>query len=234
MTSNNKLKLLSAGAVKGGVAQLAAEFERATGQSIAIDFLPAPELRDRIAAGEAADVVILPQSMMDESAAQGKVVAASRALLGRSRMGVAVHATAPQHPLTDTEAFKRLALGASAVVHNNASSGIYAAKLLEKLGLAQTLGSKIIVVKSGAAVMEYVADHPPAAVGIAQISEIMVLIAKGSAVRLAGPLPDEIQNSTTYFAGVTAQGAARELAGALVRHLTTPAAKTAVAATGID
>ncbi len=234
MTSNDKIRLLSAGAVKGGVAQLAAEFERASGLGVAAEFAPAPELRDRIAAGEAADVVILPQSMMEESAAKGNVVADSRALLGRSRMGVAVHATAPQYDLTDADAFRRLVLGASAVVHNNASSGVYAAKLLEKLGLAQTLGSRIVVVKSGAAVMEYVADHPPAAVGIAQISEIMVLIAKGCAVRLAGPLPDEIQNSTTYFAAVTAQGASRESAGALVRHLTTPAAKAAFAATGID
>ena len=234
MANDNKLRLLSAGAVKGGVAQLAAEFERATGHAVSIDFAPAPELRDRIAGGEAADVVILPQSMMDEAAAQGKVDGASRAQLGRSRMGVAVHATAPQHDLPDTAAFRRLVLGASAVVHNNASSGIYAAKLLDKLGLARELGSKIVVVKSGAAVMEYVADHPPAAVGIAQISEIMVLIAKGCAVRLAGPLPDEIQNSTTYFAAVAAPGAAREPAAALVRHLTTPAAKGAFAATGID
>lgn len=229
-----KLKLLSAGAVKGGVAQLAAEFERATGHGVAIDFAPAPELRERIAAGEAADAVILPQSMMDELATQGKVAADSRALLGRSRMGVTVHAAAPQHDLADTAAFKQLVLEASAVVYNNASSGIYAAKLLEKLGLAKIIGARIVVVKSGAAVMEYVAEHPAAAVGLAQISEIMVLIAKGCPVRLAAPLPDEIQNSTTYFVAATADAAVRQTADSLVRFLTTPEAKSAFAATGID
>ncbi len=234
MAGEHRLRLLSAGAVKGGVAQLAAEFERATGQGIAVDFAPAPELRDRIAGGEVADVVILPQSMLDAAAAQGKLVADSRALLGRSRMGVAVHAQAPQSALADTEDFRRLVLGASAVVHNTASSGIYAAQLLDRLGLTATLASRVIVVSSGAGVMEYVAAHPPAAVGLAQISEVMVLIAKGCAVRLAGPLPDEIQSSTTYFAAVTAQGSQRESAAALIRHLTTPAARTAFAATGID
>jgi molybdate transport system substrate-binding protein len=234
MATENKLKLLSAGAVKGGVAQLAAEFERVAGTGVTIDFAPAPDLRGRVAAGEAADAVILPQSMLDELAAQGKVVAGSRVLLGRSRMGIAVHAKAPLCEIGDTEAFKRLVLGASAVVYNNASSGIYTAKLLDKLGLTQTLSSKIVVVKSGAAIMEYVAGHPPSAVGLAQISEIMVLIAKGCAVRLAAPLPDEIQNSTTYYAAVTAHGAARQTADVLVRFLTTPAAKSAFAATGID
>ena len=149
-------------------------------------------------------------------------------------MGIAVHAKAPQHDIADTEAFKRLVLGASAVVYNNASSGIYAAKLLEKLGLAKTLGSRIVVVQSGAAIMEYVAAHPPAAVGLAQISEIMVLVAKGCPVRLAAPLPDEIQNTTTYVAAVVAGSAAPEAAGALVRFLATPAAKLVFAATGID
>ena len=233
-TTETKLKLLSAGAVKGGVSQLAAEFERATGHGVAIDFAPAPELRERIAAGETADAVILPQSMMDELATQGKVAADSRALLGRSRMGVTVHVAAPQHDLADTAGFKQLVLGASAVVYNNASSGIYAAKLLDKLGLAQIMGAKIVVVKSGAAIMEYVAAHPPAAVGLAQISEIMVLIAKGCPVRLAAPLPDEIQNSTTYFVAVMADAAARQTADALVQFLTTPAAKSAFATTGID
>jgi molybdate transport system substrate-binding protein len=234
MTTDNKLKLLSAGAVKGGVAQLAQEFERTTGRSVAIDYAPAPELRDRLAAGEMADVVILPQSMIDDAAHQGRVIADTRALLGRSRMGVAVHLNAPKCELTDTAAFKQLVLGASAVVYNTASSGIYTAKLLEKLGFAATLKSRTVVVNSGAAIMEYVADHPTAAVGLAQISEIMVLVAKGCAVRLAGPLPDEIQNSTTYFAAVTAQSAARSAAGELVQCLTTPAAKKLFAATGID
>ncbi|MDO8596540.1 MAG: substrate-binding domain-containing protein [Sulfuricaulis sp.] len=230
--AGNELKVLSAGAVKDGVAQIAAAFERTTGTRVTLDFKPAPELRDRIAAGEAADVVILPQSMMDGLAQQGKFITGSRAFLGRSLMGVTVHATAPAQDLANTEAFKRVVLGASAVVFNQASSGLYAAKLLEKLGLAKILDSKIIVVPSGAAIMEYVAEHP-SAVGLAQISEIMVLIKKGLPVRLAAPLPDEIQNVTSYDAAATLSGAAQDAARALVSLLTSVAAKTVFAATGI-
>ena len=234
MANKIELKVLSAGAVKGGVSQLAAEFERTAGTRVTIDYAPANELRDRVAAGETADVLIMPQAMLDELSKQGKIALDSRALLGRSRMGVAVHADAPPHGMADTAAFKQLVLGASAVVHNKASSGMYAAKLLDQLGLAKALGAKIIIVSSGAAVMEYVAAYPPAAVGLAQISEIMVLIARGCPVRLAAPLPDEIQNATTYFAAAIAQGAARQAASALVQLLTAPAAKPVFAATGID
>jgi hypothetical protein len=105
---------------------------------------------------------------------------------------------------------------------------------MEKLGLAAELGPRIVVVDTGAAIMQYVADHPPAAVGLAQISEVMVMMDKGCAVKLAAPLPDEIQNVTAYDAAAYSSsklsGPARELAG----RLTSDAAKKVFAATGIS
>jgi hypothetical protein len=60
----------------------------------------------------------------------------------------------------------------------------------------------------------------------------MVLIDKGCAVKLAAPLPDEIQNMTSYDAAASssATDAARELA----RALTSTAAKAVFAKTGIS
>ncbi len=136
------LKVLSAGAVKRGVARIAADFERESGNAVKVEFATAPEIRRRVAAGEAADVVVAPPAAMDEFQKLGKIVAESRGFVGRSRMGVVVHAKAAAPALGDTAAFKRALLGASAVVHNKASSGIYSAKLLEKLGLKDALGAK--------------------------------------------------------------------------------------------
>ena len=226
------LKILSAGAVKRGVAQVAKEFERESGSKVTVEFSTAPEIRRRVGAGETADVIVAPPAVMDEIAKQGKIAAESRGFVGRSRMGIVVHATAPAAALGDTAAFKRALLGASAVVHNKASSGTYAAKLLEKLGLKDALGSRIVVVETGSAVMEYVAAHPPAAIGLAQISEVMVMIDKGCAVKLAAPLPDEIQNVTSYDAA--AASAASEVARRLAARLSSDAAKKIFAATGIS
>ena len=232
--AENELRVLSAGAVKSGVAQVAQEFERATGTRVTVEFSTAPELRKRIAAGEAADVVVAPPAAMDEFQKLGKIDAGTRGLVGRSRMGVVVHAEARAPDVSDTAAFKRALLAASAVVHNKASSGIYSAKLLEKLGLKEALGAKVVVVDTGGAVMRTVAERGPGAVGLAQISEVMVMIDKGCAVRLAAPLPDEIQNVTSYdaaaIAGSKSPDAARKLAGSLASG----AAKKIFAATGIS
>ena len=228
------LKVLSAGAVKQGVKQVCKDFERATGTRVSIEFSTGPEMRKRVAAGETADVFVAPPAAMDEFQKQGKIVPESRGHVGRSRMGVVVHARTRAPDLSDTAAFKRVLEGASAVVHNKASSGIYSAKLLEKLGLKEKLGSKVVVVNTGAEIMEYVAAQPPGAVGLAQISEVMVLMDKGCAVRLAAPLPDEIQNVTSYDVAATSSGSAPDAARKLAESLTSAAAKKIFATTGIS
>lgn len=232
--STNELRVLSAGAVKSGVAQVAKEFERATGTRVTVEFNTAPELRKRIAAGEAADVVVAPPAAMEEFQKLGKIDAASRGFVGRSRMGVVVHANAPAPDVATSAAFRKALTAATAVVYNKASSGIYSAKLMEKLGLDKELGAKIVVVDTGGAVMKTVAEKGPGAVGLAQISEVMVMIDKGCAVKLAAPLPDDIQNVTSYDAAAVASSASPDAARRLARDLTSDAAKKVFAATGIS
>jgi molybdate transport system substrate-binding protein len=230
--SDSALKVLSAGAVKRGVARIAEDFERSTGTRVTVEFATGPEVRRRIEGGEAADVIVAPPAIMDEFAKAGKIVIESRGFVGRSRMGVVMHASARKPDLSNAEAFKKVMLEASTVVYNRASSGLYAAKLLERLGLIKPLGRKVVVVDTGAAIMEYVAGHPTAAVGLAQISELMVMIDKGCAVQLAAPLPDAIQNVTSYDAAATAK--APDAARALAKSLASDAAKKIFAATGIS
>ena len=227
----NTLKVISAGAVKRGVTRVAAAFENDSGHKVEIEFTPVPEVRRRMAAGETADLVVASPGVLDQLAALGRIDAASRGFLGRSRVGVVIHADAPQPSLADTAAVKALLLGASHVVRNEGSSGVYAEKLFGKLGLAAA-GANIVVVKTGSDIMRCVADHPSRAVGLAQISELMVMIDKGCKVRLAAPLPDEIQNMTHYDAAAItgAPAAAAELA----RRLVSAEAKKIFAETGIS
>ncbi len=233
------IKVLSAGAVKRGVAQIAAAYAPTAGCKVEVEFTQVPKMRKRIAAGEDADVLVATAGAMDAFAADGKIIPATRALLGRSRVGVVVHQDAPAPDVSDTEAFKRALLAASAVVHNDASSGVYIAMLLDKLGLTAQLGERIIVVNSGAAIITTVAERGPGAggtgaIGMGQISEIMVMIDKGCPVKLVAPLPDAIQNVSTYYAAVATSSALPDAAAALARELTSEAAKKIFAATGID
>jgi molybdate transport system substrate-binding protein len=228
------LKVLSAGAVKRGVATVSANFGHTTNDKVDVEFATAPKLRERVLAGEIADVIVVPPAAMDVFAQQGKIVVGSRAHVGRSRVGVVMHRDAAAIDVSDTAAFRRALQGASAVVYNTASSGIYIEKLIDKLGLKNELAERIVQVQSGSAVMEAVAARPVGAVGLGQISEITVMIDKGCAVKLVSPLPDDIQNVTSYDVAVCAASANMHAATALARELASDAAKKIFAASGID
>jgi len=58
----------------------------------------------------------------------------------------------------------------------------------------------------------------------------VIIESKSRGLKFVGPLPEEIQNFTTYVAAVAAQGAGREF----IDYLASPAARAVLAAAGIE
>ena len=228
------LKILGAGPVKRGVSRLAADFEKSSGHKVSVEFAGAPGVRERVLAGEIVDVAIVPQAAMDDFALQGKVVAGTCALVGRSRMGIVVRKGASLPDISSADMFKQAMLDADAIVCNVASSGVYMVKLLEKLGIAEAMKDKILKLPDTVKVMEHVAGSTTRAIGVGQLAEISELADKGLAIALVAPLPDAIQNVTAYNAAVTTASREQDAACALARFLTAAEAKPVFAATGID
>jgi molybdate transport system substrate-binding protein len=226
------LKVLGAGPVKRGITQLAAQFEKSSGHQVTVEFIAAPTVRDRVLAGEAVDVAVVPQSAMADFVAQSRVVTTTRMSVGRSRMGLAMRKGAPMPDLGSVEAFKNAAAAADGVVVNVASSGNYIVKLLEKLGLATP--GKTVTQPDTVKVMDHVAASPHNLLGAGQLPEIRELVDKGVAIVLAGPLPDELQSITGYDAAVTTASGNAEVAAAFTVFLSTVEARAVMAATGID
>ena len=226
------LKVLGAGPVKRGVTQLATQFEKSSGHQVTVEFIAAPTVRDRVLAGEAVDVAVVPQSAMADFVAQSRVVTATRMTVGRSRMGLAMRKGAPSPDLGSVEAFKNAVAAADGVVVNVASSGNYIAKLLEKLGLATP--GKTVTQPDTVKVMDHVAASPHHLLGAGQLPEIRELVDKGVAIVLAGPLPDELQSITGYDAAVTTASGNADVAAAFTAFLSTAEARAVMAATGID
>lgn len=198
---------------------------------MSVEFTGAPTVRERVLAGEAVDVAVVPQSAMEEFVAQGRVAADTRVTLGRSRMGLAMRKGAAAPDLSSVESFKRAISAADAVVVNVALSGNYVVKLLEKLGFA---AAKAVKQPDTVKVMDHVAASAQNLLGAGQLPEIRELVDKGVAIALAGPLPDELQSITGYDAAATRAGAQAAAAAEFTKYLATPAARAAMAATGID
>lgn len=227
-----EVKLLTAGAFKQVVLALVPDFEKQTGNKVVVDDDTAGGLKKRIESGEAFDVAVITPAVIDELAGAGKIAAGSRVDLASVGIGVVVKEGAPRPDVSTVDAFKRALLEAKSVAYidpaSGGSSGIYIDKLLERLGIADQVRPKAKLKKGG-----YVADlivSGEAELGLHQISEIVPV--KGAA--LVGPLPKEIQNTTTYAAGLSASPQNKDAAQALIKMFSGPAAATVLKSKGME
>jgi molybdate transport system substrate-binding protein len=218
--------------VKDIVAEIAESFRQETGHTIALSTGTAGGIRQKMTAGDPADVVIVTDTVLEQLAAAGLIHANSRSDIARTGIGVAVREGAPSPDISTVEAFKRSLLAAKSIVYldpaSGATSGVYIAGLLRRLGIADQVKDKTLLWPGGFAA-EAVAKGQ-AELCLHQISEILPV--KG--VRLVGPLPREIQKITTYAAALSTGAGAPTGARAFIAFLTRPTYKAKFAAAGLD
>ena len=227
------IKVMSAGAVQPMVTLLGAEFERATGTKLNLNFNTVGSLRGRLKAGEAADLVILSASAIAELDKTGMFLAGSVTDLGRTVTGVVMKEGAPLPDISTPEAFKQALLKARGVAYSDpaagGSSGTYFAGLIERLGIAEAIKPKSVLGKRGYEVAEAVVDGR-ADIGTTFISEALTV--KGC--KVVGPLPGELHNVNTYTAAIPVGSAMRSEAAALLRALTDTATRDRWLAAGLE
>lgn len=226
-----EIKVLSAGAVRAIVTELAQAFEKETGHKVSLAFGTVGVTRQRLAT-EPADVVIMSDVAIDESIKQDRIVSGTRTDIARTGMGVGVRDGAPTPDISTPEAFKQSLLAAKSLTYvdpaQGATSGIHFAGLLHTFGIADAMKSKTTLVPGGYPA-ELVAKGEVEMV-VHQISEIVPV--KG--VTLVGPLPKAVQKVTVYSAGIATKATAPDVARAFVTFLTTPSVKPKFAAAGLD
>jgi molybdate transport system substrate-binding protein len=227
-----ELQVISAGAMRSIVTELAAAFEKETGHTVKLTFGTVGVIKAKLAEATPVDVVIMTDEAMRDMTRQGAVVEGSWTPIGRTGIGVAVRDGAPKPDIGSPEALKQTLLSTKSLVYvdpaQGGTSGIHFAGVLQKLGIADAVKPKTTLVPGGYPA-ELVARGDVELV-VHQISEIIPV--KG--VTLVGPLPKELQKTTVYAAGVTVGSASRTTAGAFVAFLARPDFKPKLAAAGLD
>lgn len=224
-----QLTILSAGAVEEGVATLARAYARDAGLEIATHFGTGPEIEKRLASGEALDVLIAPAAVVERAVKAGRVMADTQTPIARVGVGVAVRRGAPRPDVTTVAALKTALLRADSVVYNQASTGLYLEKLFADMGILDHLKAKTTRYGNAAQVLEHVIAGRGIELGFGPITEIKTYEPEG--LVLVAPLPEAVQNYTTYMA-LAMRGARAPAAMDLIRYLTGPEARNTFAATG--
>ncbi len=224
-----QLNLLASTAVQTVLDEVLAQHERASGDKVTVTIASSATIMAKLKAGETPDLVILTKEGIDELIKQGKVVADSRAEIASAGLGIAVKRGAPKPDISSVEALKKTLLETKSVAYTaTGASGLYFAKLLERLGIAEAMKPKSNVLKSGLA--GDVVARGESEIGVQMISEI--LAAPGA--ELVGPLPPDVQSTMVFTAGTLTASARGAEAQALVKFLATPAVGAVFKAKGLD
>jgi molybdate transport system substrate-binding protein len=170
VSSAADIKVLTSVALTSALNELAPNFEQATGNKLNIGYSLAADVRKHMLDGETADVIILPRPMMDELDKQQKFASGSITNRARTPIALAIRAGAPKPDISTVDALKRTLLAAKSISYSDpakgGASGVYFAKVVDRLGITEQLKPKTILA-SGAQAPEFVA-RGEAEIGVGQ------------------------------------------------------------------
>ena len=217
-----EIKVISAGAVRALIAGMIDDYSKQTGDKFDFTTGPTGYLRDVIATGQHADLIIAAASLMGELEKTGKLTAGSRTDLGRVGMGVVIREGSAVPDVSTPEALKQLLLKASSIAYTDPKLGgtsvIHLMKLADRFGVTEAVVKKGVLASGGDDAAEKVA-HGQAEIAVILVSEIGPI--KGA--KLAGSLPGDTQLWTIYASAIPMSSKEPAHARAFITALTSPA-----------
>ncbi|MGB7776050.1 MAG: molybdate ABC transporter substrate-binding protein [Pseudolabrys sp.] len=227
-----EVKVFSTIGVQAALEELAPKFEQATSNKLNITWATAAILVKRVQAGETADLMVLTKQSLDALTKDNKATAGADAVFASSGMAVVVKKGAPKPDISTPDAFKQALINAKTIAYSDpaagGASGVYFAKLLERMGIAdQMKGKTRHPPPSGNSANLVVAGE--ADLAIQQEPEVMSV----AGIDMVGPLPADLNNITAYAAGIGAGSQQADAATALIRFLHSPEAQAVFKAKGL-
>lgn len=198
------------------------------GDTVEVDWAPTTVLQERILDGARGDVVVLIDASMARLAAEGIVLEASIRPIARASFGLAVKAGAARPEIGDVDQFVAAIKAARSVAYSlSGASGLYFAKLIERLGIEAEVLPQATRIPAGFTAEKLLTGE--ADLAVQQVSELMAV----DGVDIVGPFPPPLQQPTDFSAAIFKEAADPKLAGAFLDHLTSKEAHLAYGAYGL-
>ena len=228
------IRVFTTGAPAAAVKTIAAGFSAQSGHRLLFTVGQPATIEGDLAAGQKADVVILPAPAIATLIQSGGLRGDSSVDLARVGIGVVVRAGNRQPDISNPAAIRRLLLEAHSIVYpdprtGGGSAGRAIEHMIDQMGVTDAVRPKLTRVAAIGGGVDLVAGGR-AEVGFFNISEILPI--KG--VALIGPLPTELQNYIVFDAAIPTNNAAPAPAAAFIKSLTEPAAQQAWQKAGME
>ncbi len=203
-------------------------FEKVSGHKIKLSIKAAPAIIKEIKEGASIDLIVAGDAAIDGLVKDGLVAAGSSAKVMQSRVGLGVRTGAPKPDISTADALKAALLAAKTVAHSQGTSGQFFATVITKLGIAEQLKPKTIIV-SGRPVGAAVASGE-AEIGIQQVAELVPV----PGVTLVGPLPADVNRIIGYSVGIPSKAKEMDAAKAFAKFIASGEALAAYKQKGME
>ena len=228
-----ELSVYSTIGVRSAAEELFRNFETASGHKLAVSWGTAPMLVKRIEGGETADVLILSRAGIDQLSKQGKITPGSDVTLAGSGVAIAVKAGAPKPDISSPEALKNTLLSCKSIAYSEPSaggaSGVYFAKLLERMGIAEAMRPKTKYPPAGGFSAALLMTGE-AELAVQQKPELLHV----AGAEIVGFLPGDLNMVTQFAAAITSEGKNAEVGKSLIKFLQSSDANEVFRSKGLD
>jgi molybdate transport system substrate-binding protein len=174
----------------------------------------------KLRGGMPADLVILTSALIADLARENLVASASIRDVGRVETALAVRVADPPLSVDDAASLRDALLGADAIFvpdTKSSTAGIHVAKVLQQLGIADAVATRLKIHPNGATAMRHLAESNAARpIGCTQSTEII----NTEGAKLSGPLPRGCDLSTLYTAAIATAASHARQAQVLIDLLT--------------
>ncbi len=226
-----EIRVFAGGAPQETLEALAPQFEKQIGHRVKFTFAHVSIIQKKLAAGERAEVILLPVPLMAKAEKVIGLRSEGRSVLARIGIGVVVREGGARPDISTVDAVRRMLLEARAIAvpQPGGLTGSHLMRMMTKLGIADAVRPKL--------------RHKPAidrgadliGAGEADVGLYLASVVVGAnGATLVGMLPAELQNYVVYSIAVPAYNASPEPALAFVKFVSDAANREAWKATGFE
>jgi molybdate transport system substrate-binding protein len=229
--SADEVRVFSGGGPQTALLAMIPKFEGATGHRINPTFAHVSVIQQKLAAGEKADLILLPVPLIAATEKSLSLRPEGRMAFARVGIAVIVRSGTTLPDISSADAVRKMLLDARTIElpPPNGMAGPYLVGMIEQLGIAEAVRPKLVIKAAIDGGAQLVAEGK-VDVAMQLLSEVQ----SASEITVVGLLPPDLQNFVAYGTAIPAYNDKPAAALAFVKFLSEPNKKDFWKAAGFE